>query len=293
MLVSPYYTLDMKKYTKPTSLLVSSLIISACLFASPASSPQRTVPKVEQGGVARWAGECARCSMGGKNWRALDGNCYYPVDMAKSIGVYPVYRWTKQGRRQKRHIEVIKREFIREDFKDFPKTEYVDVSPKNIARVQREQRQVMPLFRHETKADFNLPLGGPASSMPKSENNFGAFRTFNGKPRNRHTGVDYPIAEGQPVLSMAPGRVVLVGDHFFGGKSVYVDHGDGLVAMYLHLSSFAVAKGDRVKKGQKLGEVGATGRATGPHLHLGTRWHNSRIDPSLLLESPDKLPQLQ
>ncbi|WP_338872691.1 M23 family metallopeptidase [Spirosoma sp. SC4-14] len=283
----------MKKYILSSNLIGLSFLASAYLFAYPASSPQRSIPNVEQGGVVRWAGDCVRCSMGNKHWRALDGNCYFPVDMAKSIGVYPVYRWNKQGHRQKRYIDVVKREFIREDFKDFPKTEYVDVSPRNIARVRREQSQVMPLFRRETKADFDLPLGAPASSMPKAENNFGAFRTFNGKPRNRHTGVDYPIAEGQPVLSLAPGRVVLVGDHFFGGKSVYVDHGDGLVAMYLHLNSFAVVKGDRVKKGQKLGEVGATGRATGPHLHLGVRWHNSRIDPSALLAAPGSLPQLQ
>ncbi|GAB4041207.1 hypothetical protein GCM10028809_67800 [Spirosoma gilvum] len=232
--------------------------------------------------------------MGSKSWKALNGSCYFPIDMAKSIGNYRVYSWNKQGRRQSGTVEVVKREFIHEDFKDFPKLEYVDVSPKNIARVRREQNQVMPLFRRaDAKATFDLPLGAPANPLPKAENNFGAFRTFNGKPRNRHTGVDYPIAAGEPTLSLADGRVVLVGEHFFGGKSVYVDHGNGLIAMYLHLQSFAVHKGEQVKKGQKLGEVGATGRATGPHLHLGVRWHNIRIDPSVLLTDPAKLPQIQ
>ncbi|WP_460914673.1 M23 family metallopeptidase [Spirosoma areae] len=284
----------MKLHFSSIGLLIISVALSTQLVAHAATTPQRTSPKVEQGSVVRWAGDCVRCSMGSKSWRAVGGSCYFPVDMAASIGTHRVYRRTKQGRRQRGSFEVVKREFIREDFKDFPKLEYVDVSAKNIARVRREQNQVLPLFRRsETKANFDLPLAAPASSLPKSENNFGAFRTFNGKPRNRHTGVDYPIAEGQPVVSPAPGRVVLVADHFFGGKSVYVDHGNGLVAMYLHLRSAVVAKGASVKKGQTLGEVGATGRATGPHLHLGTRWHNARIDPSVLLSDPGSLPQIQ
>ncbi|MRS63603.1 M23 family metallopeptidase [Larkinella terrae] len=254
---------------------------------------QNTPAPVKQGGVLRWTDNCVRCAMGNHRWRAVDGTCYFPIDLIEKTGYHRVYRWTKTGRRKTRTILVAKGEFKNEDFKDFEKKEYVNVSAANQRRQRREQAQIWPLFtRPETKPLFTLPLGKPANPLPATEGNFGAYRTFDGSPRNRHTGTDYPIGTGQPVLSMADGKVVLTANHFFGGNSVFVDHGNGLVTMYLHLSGFAVKKGDRVKKGQKIGEVGETGRATGPHLHLGVRWHNARIDPAVLLEDPAKLPAL-
>jgi murein DD-endopeptidase MepM/ murein hydrolase activator NlpD len=85
---------------------------------------------------------------------------------------------------------------------------------------------------------------------------------------------------------------VLAADHFFAGNSVYVDHGGGLVSMNFHLDSIAVEQGDAVKRGQALGKIGGTGRATGPHLHLGLRWLGERIDPALLLAAPTALPSV-
>lgn len=94
-------------------------------------------------------------------------------------------------------------------------------------------------------------------------------------------------------MAPADGKVVLTGDHFFAGQSVYVYHGDGLVTMYFHLGEISVSKGDPVNQGDPLAKTGSTGRSTGPHLHVGARWLGARIDPNLLFESPDGLPTVQ
>jgi murein DD-endopeptidase MepM/ murein hydrolase activator NlpD len=91
---------------------------------------------------------------------------------------------------------------------------------------------------------------------------------------------------------VADGTVVIAEDLFFTGKAVFIDHGDGLVSMYFHFSELKVQAGQDVKKGETLGLVGSTGRATGPHLHLGVRWHGARIDPQILLDDPAKIPAI-
>jgi len=136
---------------------------------------------------------------------------------------------------------------------------------------------------------FSLPLGAPASTLPKSENNFGSLRIFNGAIESRHAGRDYPVNEGTPVKAIADGTVVIADVHFLSGNSVYIDHGGGLISASFHLSAIAVQPGDEVKRGDVIGKVGATGRATGAHLHLGIRWLAARIDPQPLLGSPLQL----
>ena len=116
---------------------------------------------------------------------------------------------------------------------------------------------------------------------------------INGEPRNPHTGVDYAADAGTAVLAVAGGSVVLAEEHFFAGKSVFIDHGNGLISMYFHLSEIGVQKGQAVELGQSVGKVGATGRATGPHLHFGLRWHGSKVDPAVLLGPPESVESLQ
>jgi murein DD-endopeptidase MepM/ murein hydrolase activator NlpD len=94
-------------------------------------------------------------------------------------------------------------------------------------------------------------------------------------------------------LAVAEGTVVMAEEMFFEGNAVFIDHGDGLISMYFHLADIQVAVGDKVKKGHLLGHVGSTGRATGPHLFFGIRWHNARIDPRFVLEEPSKIPSIQ
>jgi murein DD-endopeptidase MepM/ murein hydrolase activator NlpD len=115
-------------------------------------------------------------------------------------------------------------------------------------------------------------------------NRFGSRRIINGAPRSPHSGADISAPEGTPVVAPAGGKVVLTGDFFFTGNSVYIDHGLGLIGMFFHLSEINVTDGQIVEQGQVIGKVGATGRVTGPHLHWGIRWRNARINPARLLE---------
>jgi murein DD-endopeptidase MepM/ murein hydrolase activator NlpD len=119
-------------------------------------------------------------------------------------------------------------------------------------------------------------------------------RIFDGKPAPQpHTGTDYPIPVGSPVLAVADGTVVLAADLFFAGNAVFIDHGDGLVSMYFHLAGLDVTAGEEIKKGHAIGKIGSTGRATGPHLFFGVRWHGARINPDLLFQDPAKIPDVQ
>ncbi len=114
---------------------------------------------------------------------------------------------------------------------------------------------------------------------------FGSQRILNGIPKNIHNGTDIAIFEGTPVHAMTDGVVVLAADDFYySGNYIILDHGQGLSSFYLHLSKKDVKAGDVVKKGQKIGEVGTTGRSTGPHLHWGVQWYSNKVDPQQLLK---------
>jgi murein DD-endopeptidase MepM/ murein hydrolase activator NlpD len=101
-----------------------------------------------------------------------------------------------------------------------------------------------------------------------------------------HQGTDYRAPAGSPVLAMNNGRVVLARNLFFEGGCVVIDHGQGLLTLYMHLSKFGVKEGDTVHRGQRVGSSGATGRVTGPHLHVSVRWEGSYLDPLLLVSLP-------
>jgi murein DD-endopeptidase MepM/ murein hydrolase activator NlpD len=125
----------------------------------------------------------------------------------------------------------------------------------------------------------------PVTSTGPGEG-FGARRIINGKPRSPHSGLDYSAPTGTPVVAANRGRVALVGDFFFGGRTVAVDHGQGLYTLYMHLDRVQVVEGVLVERGETIGTVGSTGRATGPHLHWGAQLRRARVDPAGLLALP-------
>ncbi len=167
----------------------------------------------------------------------------------------------------------------------------VELSPEDLARVRREHAQVAPLWTRDGPRLFTLPLAAPLDPLPEG-GRFGSRRIINGRRRSPHGGSDHSVAAGTPVLAAADGVVVLVAEHFFSGHSVFLDHGDGLISMYFHLSRVDVAEGRQTRRGERLGAVGSTGRATGPHLHFGVRWRGARVDPALLLGDPARIPAL-
>jgi len=152
-----------------------------------------------------------------------------------------------------------------------------------LARIEREAELTKAQFALFTSAQASpfpmlLPAAGPVSS------NFGLRRVLNGQPKSPHAGLDVAAPLGAPVEAPAAGRVSLVGDFYFTGNVVFIDHGAGMVSMMCHLSAVDVHDGDFVARGQRIGRVGATGRATGPHLHWAVSLNDERVDPSMLLK---------
>jgi len=159
----------------------------------------------------------------------------------------------------------------------------VDLDSETERRAVAESKRLAILYRTITperlwRGKFTKPVGTPAGGT-----GFGARRIINGQARSPHGGIDYSAPQGTPVVAANAGRVALVAEFFFPGRLVVLDHGLGLYTLYFHLVTASVAEGERLERGQTLGSVGATGRATGPHLHFGVQVGAARVDPATLL----------
>jgi len=160
----------------------------------------------------------------------------------------------------------------------------VNPTSKDLKRITREQalsRQAFATWSDVLVDDlrFDLPARGRISST------FGLRRFFNNQARQPHSGLDIAAPKGTPVLAPAAGTIIETGNYFFNGNTVFIDHGQGLVSMYNHLSRISAKKGTRVARGQRIGAVGKTGRVTGAHLHWSVSLNNARVDPMLFLSS--------
>jgi murein DD-endopeptidase MepM/ murein hydrolase activator NlpD len=162
----------------------------------------------------------------------------------------------------------------------------VELDEETTRRAEAETAQLRSLFAGVTgERLWRGPFIAPVPSAGAGTG-FGARRIINGHPRSPHTGLDYAADRGTPVIAANAGRVVLVADHFFPGRLAVVDHGLGLYTAYFHLDQVLVPEGAMVDRGQPIGVVGATGRATGPHLHFTAVLGSARIDPATLLALP-------
>jgi hypothetical protein len=221
----------------------------------------------------------------GKTWFGFFG-----ADLKLKPGSYPlVVKIPSTGVRKQIDIAVHGKDFgVRQ--LTLPK-EMVDLDTVTLERVKREaaiMKEVLeaPPTAPQWKGPFVKPVNGEVVGT------FGQASIINGMPRSPHSGVDLKAETGTPVLSINSGRVVLTGEHFFNGLFAVIDHGGAVQSMYFHLDKILAQRGDRVEKGQVVGLVGATGRATGPHLHFGIRINGARIDPMQFIKVNEAMERL-
>lgn len=201
------------------------------------------------------------------------------LDLNMKPGVYPL-SVTMDGETRVRKVRVGKKEYPLQRL-TLPKDK-VTLSPENEARVDRELKLISAIWPVDSlrmwSGRFQDPLPGKELGTP-----FGVRRIINDIPKNSHSGVDVSGDEGDPVLAPNDGVAVLVDEHFYGGNSLVLDHGQGIYTMFFHLSKINVRPGQAVLKGEVVALVGSTGRSTGAHLHWGVRMQGARVDPLQLI----------
>ncbi len=210
----------------------------------------------------------------GSAWVAVIG-----IPLSASLGMRQVIVRGTDGR-QEVEYSIGNKQYATQSLKVAPRQ--VDLSAADLARVNEEKIRIdRALSRWTEPAPDSLrlppPVPGPHSSS------FGSRRVFNGESRNPHSGMDIAAPSGTPVLAPIGGAVIDTGQFFFNGNTVFLDHGRGMISMYCHLASVDVKPGQRVAAGTRIGTVGMTGRATGPHLHWGLVLNRAWVDPELFL----------
>ncbi len=224
-------------------------------------------------------------------WQALSG-----VDVEVKPGSYPlaINAVLKDGSRQ--HIEQV----IAIQQAPYQSTtltvadKFVSPGPAALQRIAAESEIKKKAFAQTAPLPlWSGPFTPPLHTAPRTDS-FGTRRIFNGSLASVHRGLDYRASTGTPVAAVNDGRVVLARPLYYEGNCVIIDHGQGFLTLYMHLSRFRVAEGERVRRGQIIALSGGTGRATGPHLHLGVRWQGEHMDAAKLfqLDLP-MLPQVK
>jgi murein DD-endopeptidase MepM/ murein hydrolase activator NlpD len=284
---------------------VAGVILSAVLVTSADAQPEIGVVLVaremQPGEVVRMEVSCAcgtsaphatafgldvplTLSSDGVRWVGLVG-----IDVDVVPGVYPVVVDVphQPALRRETPLRVQPKQFSTRTLRVAP--EFVDPPAGIVERILREASLLDRLFKTITAQVWGRSFALPVRSRPTR--NFGSRSVFNGEARNPHAGIDFPSPSGTVVTAPAAGTVVLASDLFFTGNTVVMDHGAGLYSLYAHLSSIAVATDDVVDRGSRLGQVGATGRVTGPHLHWGVRLNGARVDPLSLIVAMEERPE--
>ncbi|MEW5711669.1 MULTISPECIES: peptidoglycan DD-metalloendopeptidase family protein [Pseudomonas] len=158
----------------------------------------------------------------------------------------------------------------------------VNPDPAQLKRIEGELAVQLKAYRSfspnlPSNLVLDKPVNGPLSSK------FGVRRFFNGEERNPHSGLDFAVPAGTPIKTPANGKVILVGNYFFNGNTVFVDHGQGFISMFCHMSKIDVKVGQQLVRGAVVGKVGSTGRATGPHMHWNVSLNDARVDPAIFI----------
>lgn len=216
-----------------------------------------------------------------KDWQAIVG-----IPLSAKIGTHAIAIKSHKGKSKRLHFEVKRKHY---------KTQHLTITNKRKVNPNTKDKRVIKKQRanlnrllagftqlRDINTSFAWPLKGRVSSP------FGLRRFFNKQPRAPHTGLDIAAPTGTAIKAPAKGKVIATGDYFYTGKTVLLDHGQGLISLYGHLSKIETKSGQKIKRGEVLGLVGKTGRATGPHLHWGVILNGARVDPSLFLTHLEK-----
>lgn len=189
------------------------------------------------------------------------------------------------GLERKYVFNVKQREYKEQRIEGVPKRT-VQVPEEALTRIRKEGRLTRAARKvHSTRQDFLSNFIWPSKGIISGV--YGSRRVYNGEPRRPHYGVDIAAPQGSAVVAPSAGRVTLVHDNmYFSGGTLIIDHGHGVSSTFIHLYKVLVKEGDEVEQGQLIAEIGATGRATGPHLDWRMNWFEQRLDPQLLFDSP-------
>lgn len=247
---------------------------SRVVFPASASQGAMVIGKVPAGSVVQYAGRTLRVSG--------YGSVVFGIGRDEK-GPLQVQVQRPDGGSETASITVTPRDWPTERVNGVP-PKTVNPPPAIAERIKREQAQVTAArARDDDRADFAKPFIWPVQG--RISGRFGNARVYNGQPGAGHSGMDIAVPTGTPVKAPAAGVVTFAGpDLYLTGGTLLLDHGFGISSNFLHLSRIDVKVGDRVEQGQVIAAVGATGRATGPHLHWGMNWFDTRIDPLLVLE---------
>lgn len=260
-------------------------LVALMALAGPVLAGLQLDGHFEQGGMAIGKGvpEGTRVWQDGKRIDVGPGGVFL-LGFPRNAGAEAMLKLRyPDGHVEQRTLKIAKRKFRIQRIDGLPSNKVTPRTKAELARIRREAAAVKAARRTLSEREdfldgFIWPVTGRISGV------YGSQRILNGKPRRPHYGVDVARPEGTTVVAPADGVVIFAApDLFFSGGTLIIDHGLRLNTSYLHLSKILVKKGDRVKKGQPIAEVGMTGRATGPHLHWGANLREVRIDPQLLV----------
>ena len=212
-----------------------------------------------------------------ENWKAIIG-----IPLKIKLGEQKL-KVISNGAEANHFFEVVNKDY-ESQYLTIKNKRQVNPNEEDMLRISKERKLISKAKRNWRQIDnvplnFIKPAKGPFSSA------FGLRRFFNNQPRNPHSGLDIAAKTGTPIVAPAAGIVTNAGDYFFNGKTVFLDHGQGLITMYCHMEKINVKEGDTVKTNDIIGTIGSTGRVTGAHLHWSVILNNTTVEPLLFLKT--------